>query len=102
MSIKLSDLPGKKIHVHIQYIDIDRKTVMNENKFSGCVDKVDEMGGIVVQEDGPEKAMRVIPPSLDACVCDEEGVYAVNWMVYRTQENRSDGQHEWWEWTPRV
>jgi hypothetical protein len=102
MSITLNELVGKTVHVHIQYIDTDNTTVLNENKFSGVVQNVDATNGIAIQPDDDKAAITVIPPALEACSRDGDDVYKINWSVFRTQAKRSDGQHEWWEWKLKV
>jgi len=97
----LDDLIGEKIYVLIQYIETDKSTVLHENKFSGCVLKVDPENGITIQPDEDKSAIAVIPPSTEACWRDENNVLNVSWLVYRVQEKRADGEHEWWDWQPK-
>ncbi|WDE10243.1 hypothetical protein [Thalassomonas haliotis] len=97
----LNDLLNEKIYVQVQYIDTDKSTVLHENKFSGCVLKVDPEEGITIQPEENKSAVAVIPPSTEACWRDEDNVFHVNWLVYRLQEVRKDGEHEWWDWQPK-
>ncbi len=102
MSITLNELVGKIVHVHIQYIDTDKISVLHENKFSGVVQNVDATNGIAIQPDEDKTASTVIPPALEACSRDGDDAYKISWLVFRTQAERSDGQHEWWDWRPNV
>ncbi|WP_416304825.1 hypothetical protein [Neptunicella sp. SCSIO 80796] len=27
--------------------------------------------------------------------------YLVTWDIYQTQQNKANGEHQWWEWVPR-
>ena len=102
MPITANDILYKDVHVHIQYIDSDKTTVLHENIFNGRVEKIDDAEGIVIKIQGDTPSIRVIPPSLDACFRDSNDIYHLQWSVFRTQTNRADGQHEWWEWKPRL
>ncbi|WP_281557976.1 hypothetical protein [Thalassomonas sp. RHCl1] len=97
----LNDLLNEKIYVQIQYIDTDKSTVLHENKFNGRVLKVDPQGGITIQPEEDKSTVTVIPPSTEACWRDENNMLHVNWLVYRLQEVRTEGEHEWWDWQPK-
>ncbi|MBL4608213.1 MAG: hypothetical protein JKY01_10365 [Pseudomonadales bacterium] len=101
MSISLNDLINKTIYVHIQYFDTDRSTVLHENNFNGLVVAVDATEGITIKANDDGNAITAIPPSLDACSREGEEIYHAHWSVFRTQAQRSDGEHEWWEWEPK-
>lgn len=99
-SIQLADLEQQQVRVKIQYIDLDKSTVLQERKFSGTIVKVDQEEGLVIKADDKKEGIVVLPPAVDACAFAKDEVLAINWQVFRTQELRQDGQHEWWEWKP--
>ena len=101
MTITLNDILNKTAHVHIEYIDVDKKTVLNTKKFSGKVTQVDIETGISIIPEEDKTAVAVIPPAVEAWSINENGDYNVSWLVFRTQTNRTDGQHEWWDWQPK-
>ena len=100
-AISLNDLINEVIYVEIQYIDTDKSTVLNQKNFFGRILKVDPAEGITIQPEEDGGAVAVIPPSAEACWRDEKNVLHVNWLVYRRQEVRVDGEHEWWDWQPK-
>lgn len=100
-AIALNDLINELIYVRIQYIDTDKLTVLNENKFCGRVLKVDPENGIMIRPEEDRSDVAVIPPSTEACWRDENNLIHANWKVYRLQEVRKDGEHEWWDWQPK-
>ncbi|MCP4597584.1 hypothetical protein [Neptuniibacter sp.] len=98
--LALNDLINETIHVQIKYFDTDKSTVLHENKFSGRVIKTDPNEGISIQPDEDKNAVAVIPPSIEAHWRDENNTIHIDWVVYRLQEVRADGEHEWWDWQP--
>ena len=96
----LNELVNELVDVQIQYIDRDKTTLLNENKFTGRILKVDPQEGISIRPDEDGRTIAVIPPSTEACWRDEDNLIHVSWKVFRLQEEREDGQHEWWDWQP--
>jgi hypothetical protein len=94
----LDDLLGHKASAAIRYYDVDGKTLMHEKLFSGVVSKVDLQMGIVLKDDKGE--LFKVPPAIEACKQQLDGSFEIAWAVYRTQQERADGQHEWWDWKP--
>lgn len=94
----LDNIIDKVVKVHIQYIDADKVTILNESRFSGRVKAVDHENGISITPDEDETATAIIPPAIEAWSVTETGEYHVDWRVYRMQSERADGQHEWWDW----
>ena len=101
-AIALNDLIDEVVYVQVQYIDTDKSTVLHENKFSGRVLKVSPEEGITIQPEEDASAVTVIPPSTEACWRDENDLIHIDWLVYRLQEVRVDGEHEWWDWRPKT
>lgn len=101
MVITLNSLINQNVSVHIEYIDMDKKTVLNKNEFTGRVLEVNPEEGISIipDEDGTAKA--VIPSAIEAWSSDDQDNYHVDWLVFRMQSKRTDGQHEWWDWQPK-
>ncbi|CAA0108196.1 Uncharacterised protein [BD1-7 clade bacterium] len=101
MAIELDYLVGSHADVRIQYFDVDRVTLMHENAHSGIVHHVDLKQGITLAIDGNSVKLFKVPPLPEAWRMQPDGSYQVRWAVYRMQEKRQDGQHEWWEWLPQ-
>ena len=97
----LDDLLAASVDARIQYIDVDKTTVMHEKQVQGIVHHVDAEQGISIAVEGDKTNLFKVPPAADAWFLQLDGSYKVRWAVYRTQEERQDGQHEWWEWLPQ-
>lgn len=95
----IDDLVGAHVSALIQYFDVDGKALMHEKSARGVVSKVDEQMGVVLSVDGSDELFKV-PPLIQAFEYQIDGSYRVHWGVYRTQETRADGEHEWWDWKP--
>ena len=102
MTINFNNLLNQNVNVHIQYIDVDKSTILHEKKYSGIVKNVDMTHGISIKQDSDEESMAMIPPAIEAWSYDENNVYQARWLVYRMQTEREDGQHEWWDWQPNL
>ncbi len=98
--MQLSDLIGNSASVLIQYIDVDKLTLLHEKKAEGIVHQVDDQIGIVVAVNGDQQDLFKVPPLLEAWQQQVDGSYKVHWKVFRTQQERKDGVHEWWDWQP--
>ncbi len=117
--MKLEELIDKTCVIGVSYFDTNGE-LMKQTQFAGQVLKIDAELGITVQlrhtDAGVEQADFIVPPNLDAWfkappghykhaasgVDMENPDYLVTWNVYRTQENKPEGQHEWWEWVPNT
>ena len=115
----LTDLINKSCLIGLSYFETDG-TLLKQSQCCGRVTQVDEELGITVQlqHTDPEvqQADFILPPNLAAWynapagrfthaangVDIENPDYLVTWDIHRTQETRTDGQHEWWDWVPNV
>jgi hypothetical protein len=84
------------------------------------VSAIDREQGISVQLQHSDPAVAqpvfMLPPNLDAWFKAAPGHYRhaesgmemlnpdflVTWNIHRTQSNKAEGQHEWWEWLPNT
>ena len=98
--MNLDDLKGQPLEVCIQYFDLDKTTLMHEKKASGVVHHVDPDVAVVLAVDGNAENLFKVPPLMEAFQFQIDGSYKVHWGVYRTQSEREDGMHEWWDWKP--
>lgn len=96
--LELNDLLDLQATVSIRYFDLDRTTLMHEKNFAGQVTHTDAEQGIVLTDESGERFK--VPPLLQACKLQVDGSLRIQWAVYRTQSERQDGQHEWWDWLP--
>lgn len=117
--MQLEELIGKTCVVGVSYFDIGGE-LMKQAQYAGQVAKVDGELGITIElrhsDATTPRADFILPPNLDAWykappghyrhppsgVDMENPDYLVTWNVYRTQENKPEGQHEWWEWVPNT
>ncbi|OOG48260.1 hypothetical protein [Polaromonas sp. A23] len=117
--MNLEELIAKTCVIGVSYFDTNGE-LMKQTQFAGQVLKVDAELGITVQlrhtDTSVQQADFIVPPNLDAWfkappghykhapsgVDMENPDYLVTWNVYRTQENKPEGQHEWWEWVPNT
>lgn len=114
----LQDLLHTHCLIGLSYFDLNGE-LLKQTQHAGQVVKVDAEMGITVKlkssltEEQPEF---ILPPNLKAWYKAPAGHYKhaasgvdikdpdflVTWDIHRTQEERADGQHEWWEWVPNV
>ena len=117
--MQLQDLAGKTCVIGISYFGLQGE-LLKQAQYAGQVVKVDTEMGITVKlrhsDATVTQADFILPPNLDAWFLAppghykhaESGVdmenpdYLVTWNVFRTQENKPEGQHEWWEWVPNM
>ncbi|HSW06733.1 hypothetical protein [Aquabacterium sp.] len=117
--MRIDELLTKTCVIGLMYFDRDGQ-LMRQAQFAGTVVKVDAEQGISVRlrhaQEGVEQPEFILPPNLDAWFKAPPGRYrhaadgvdienpdfVVTWNVHRTQNNSTDGQHEWWEWVPNV
>ncbi len=98
----LSDLKNAQVSALIQYIDIDGRTILHEKKATGPVHHVNDEVAIVIAVNGDKENLFKVPPLIEAFKFQLDGSYAVHWCVFRKQETRQDGEHEWWDWKPQL
>jgi len=94
-------LIDEQVSVVIQYIDTDQVTILNERRYTGVVASVDELEGITVRVEDNDSPFTMLPPSTEAWTRNDNKQYQAHWLVYRKQEKRTDGEHEWWDWQPK-
>jgi hypothetical protein len=117
--MNLEELIAKTCVIGVSYFDTNGE-LMKQTQFAGQVLTVDAELGITVQlrhtDASVQQADFIVPPNLDAWfkappghykhapsgVDIENPDYLVTWNVHRTQENKPEGQHEWWEWVPNT
>lgn len=117
--MNLEELIAKTCVIGVSYFDTNGE-LMKQTQFAGQVLTVDAELGITVQlrhsDTSVQQADFIVPPNLDAWfkappghykhapsgVDIENPDYLVTWNVHRTQENKPEGQHEWWEWVPNT
>lgn len=117
--MKIDDLLSKTCVIGLSYFDKDGE-LLKQTQFAGTVNKVDSEQGISVQlqhsDETAGKPAFILPPNLAAWFTAPPGHYRhpasgvdmenpdflVTWCIYRTVENKADGQHEWWEWVPNT
>ena len=100
--MQFDDVLGVQVNVRIQYLDVDKTTVMHEKIIDGKVHGSDAKEGITIAVNGNAKDLMTIPPSLDAWSQQADGGFNVRWSVVRMQSKRVDGEHEWWDWKPEL
>ena len=98
----LADLLTASVDARIQYFDVDRTTLMHEKQVFGIVHFVDKDQGITIAVEGDKSNLFKVPPAPEAWMMQLDGSYKVRWAVYRTQSERQDGMHEWWDWLPQM
>lgn len=107
-------LKGKLALVSVRYFDVDRVSCLKETKVYGTINAVNDDDGIAIRLSNREEEFFTLPAGLEAwhqapagsyedessgeLITDPD--YLVSWHVYRTQEQREDGDHEWWSWEP--
>lgn len=117
--MKLDTLLDKTCVIGLSYFDLDG-TLLKQTQCCGRVVKTDTDMGITVQlqhtSATASSADFILPPNLAAWfkapagryrnpeggVDIENPDYLVTWDIHRTQQERSEGQHEWWEWVPNT
>jgi hypothetical protein len=117
--MQIQDLAGKTCIIGVSYFGLEGE-LLKQAQYAGQVVNVDVELGITVQlrhsDATVSQAEFILPPNLDAWfkappghykhppsgVDMENPDYLVTWNVYRTQVNKPEGQHEWWEWVPNT
>lgn len=117
--MQLDDLLGKSCVIGLSYFGLDGE-LLRQSQYAGRVGKIDaELGiSITLQHSDAETAAAdfILPPNLSAWFIAPPGQYRhppsgvdmlnpdylVTWNVYRTQGDKAEGQHEWWDWVPNT
>ena len=105
--MNLDDLIDCPVSVLIEYFDTDRSTLMHAKSVEGVVQQVHADIGVAIKvhrSDETTSAHEIfkVPPLLDAWQLQIDGSFNVHWQVFRTQQERQDGVHEWWDWQPVI
>lgn len=117
--MELDSLIGKTCVIGLSYFDLDG-SLLKQSQSCGTVTKTDAEMGITLrlQHTDPTAAAAefILPPNLQAWYKAPAGHYRnaefgvdmenpdflVTWDIHRTQQERDEGQHEWWEWIPNT
>ncbi|MBL4606274.1 MAG: hypothetical protein JKY01_00370 [Pseudomonadales bacterium] len=117
--MKLNDILNKTCVIGLTYFDGDNR-VLKQSMLAGTVTSADEENGITVRlvKKNPkdEDSHFILPTSLAPWFTAPKGTYRdqnssvliadpaflVTWDIFRTQEKKPDGDHEWWNWVART
>ncbi len=126
--MELNDLLNKTCLIGLSWFDRDGK-LLRQSQLAGRVVAVDREAGISVElmatakeaADSPDpqpqkSAIFMLPADLspwfrapsgryrdpDSGVAIVDPDYLVTWDVYQTRDDAGDGQHQWWQWSPRT
>lgn len=117
--MKLDEIINKSCVIGLSYFDGDNQ-LLKQSMLAGEVTSADEENGItvtLVTNDIQDKTpVFILPSSLAPWFTAPKGTYRdesggvlmenpdylVTWDVHRTQENKEEGDHEWWNWVPRT
>lgn len=117
--MNLTDIVNKTCVIGLSYFDTD-ETLLKQNLLAGVVVNVHEEDGISVnlnlKDPTDKEAIFTLPSSLAPWFNAPKGAYRnqdnkmlienpdflVTWDIYRSYEDKKDGQSEWWNWVPRV
>jgi len=117
--MKLDDIINKSCVIGLSYFDGDEQ-LLKQSMLAGSVTATDEENGITVtliaKDTTDSPPVFILPSSLapwfkapkgtyrdeNSNVLIENPVYLVTWDIHRTQENKEEGDHEWWNWVPRT
>lgn len=121
----LDDLVNSTCLLGLSYFDTD-KSLMKQTQIAGVVAHIDKENGISIRlkaeastsaiASDAEGKIFVVPPVLETWFKAPNGIYRdadgniaienpdyfVTWDIYKTQDDTEEGQHEWWDWVPRV
>lgn len=116
--MNLDSLINKTCVIGLSYFETDG-TLLKQTQYGGRVIKVDAKDGITIKlqhSQALDQPDFILPPNLAAWFVAPAGHYKhpaggvdmnnpnylVTWDIHRTQQQRADGQHEWWDWVPNV
>ncbi|MCG8612980.1 MAG: hypothetical protein MI864_20915 [Pseudomonadales bacterium] len=112
--ITLENIIDKTVLLGICYFDVD-DSLLEQRQFAGKVVRSTPEDGITLRTLDGSKEFD-IPSDLRPWFIAPEGQYddietgekltnpdfLITWDVYKSQENATEGEHEWWEWRPRL
>lgn len=113
----LQDCLDKRCVIGLTYFDLQGQ-IIKQTLLAGQVTQVDQEKGITLQllsEGQGNQADFILPIDLSCWFSAPKGEYhissqqrkmlnpdyLVTWDIYQTQNNKANGQHQWWEWVPR-
>ena len=124
--MKLPDLIHKTCLVGLSYFDLQGQ-LLKQTQLAGKVTDVDEEKGISIlllmptpskpnEDSNPESTTFMVPADLSCWFVAPPGEYKdpqqqllienpdyfVTWDIHQTQNDKDDGQHQWWDWVPRT
>ncbi len=117
--MELNDIINKSCVIGLSYFD-GNDQVLQQSMLAGHVATADEENGItvslIVKDNADTPSVFVLPSSLSPWFNAPSGTYRdeagnilienpdflVTWDIHRTQENKEEGDHEWWNWIPRT
>ena len=117
--MKLDDIINKSCVIGLSYFDGDDQ-LLKQSMLAGSVTATDDENGITValitKDIADSPPVFILPSSLtpwfnapkgtyrdeNSNVLIENPDYLVTWDIHRTQENKEEGDHEWWNWIPRT
>ena len=121
----LQDLLNKTCLIGLTYIAANGD-VLKQTQLAGTVIEIDEEEGLSVelmkiegqepQAEGEKPAIFHLPPLLEAWYVATPGHYKnaehkidivdpdyfVTWDIVKKKDDTAEGDHEWWEWHPRL
>lgn len=107
---------GKTCVVGLTYFDL-KETIVDQKMLGGEIIKVDEENGLTLRLHGQgDNAEFIFPANLSCWFIAPKGDfhthnaqikltnpdYLVTWDIYQTQDDKSEGEQQWWEWVPRT
>jgi len=120
--MKLDDIINKSCVIGLTYFDGDDQ-LLKQSMLAGNVTATDEENGITIAligKDTPDNQnsppVFILPSSLapwfnapkgtyrdeNSKLLIENPDYLVTWDIHRTQEDKDEGDHEWWNWVART
>ena len=117
--MELNDIINKSCIIGLSYFDGNNQ-LLKQSMLAGHVATADEENGIsvslIVNDTADNPPLFILPSSLTPWFNAPKGTYKdeagsilienpdflVTWDIHRTQENKEEGDHEWWNWVPRT
>lgn len=122
--MQLHDIVGARCLIGLSYFNKHGKLI-KQSQLAGQVVEANEEDGISVRlqnsavfadatDDKP--SIFILPPALSCWFLAPSGHYRspetrvdmrnpdflVTWDIHQTQQDTTEGEHEWWEWVPRT